>query len=315
MKLDPKHCLTALGGAAVLALLPQVTTTRQRVGVLTAEQLEILGHLSIVYLDDGQGGMAKTLRVEGVNLQIVNGLGATNGDPDAPTSTDPFFTVTNGLGNLIVGYNELSTVFPNDRTGSHNVVAGQHQSYSSFGGLITSRVNHLNAPYSTITGGTQNRTEWLCSSVNGGSQNVPSEYCSSVCGGVGNTPTARYSWIGGGEDNVASGERSAVSGGVANLASEEYASVSGGKDNVASGTWAWIGGGLDNQASGNASSVSGGTDNVASEFLSSVGGGRANTADGYASSVSGGLARTISVRNTSGVLQDDWIGGSLWEDD
>ena len=38
-------------------------------------------HLSLVDVDDGQGKKVRTLRITGVNVQIVNGLGATNGNP------------------------------------------------------------------------------------------------------------------------------------------------------------------------------------------------------------------------------------------
>src|SRR4029453_13096922 len=62
-------------------------------------------------------GAANEVVISGANLRIVNGLGATD--------------TTNGVGNLIVGYNELrqpgACVPPpciNERTGSHNVVVG-----------------------------------------------------------------------------------------------------------------------------------------------------------------------------------------------
>jgi hypothetical protein len=58
--------------------------------------------------------------VTGANLRIVNGLGTTE--------------TTNGLGNLIVGYNELRSGGRNTRTGSHNVVVGEGNNFSSFGG-------------------------------------------------------------------------------------------------------------------------------------------------------------------------------------
>src|SRR5262245_38402709 len=61
---------------------------------------------------------------DGVNVHIRNGLGATNGSPQNPSSTDPGVVRTNGLGNLIVGYNELRGAEGggDTRTGSHNVV-------------------------------------------------------------------------------------------------------------------------------------------------------------------------------------------------
>src|SRR5262245_20744675 len=77
---------------------------------LTPEQSEILSHMSIVYLDDGQGGQAKTIRITGVNVQVVNGLGATE--------------TTNGVGNLVIGYNEPGNALGDSRVGSHNVCIG-----------------------------------------------------------------------------------------------------------------------------------------------------------------------------------------------
>ena len=52
---------------------------------------------------DGMGGFVRTAQISGINVQIVNGLGATNEYPDDPND---FFinSVTNGVGNLIVGY-------------------------------------------------------------------------------------------------------------------------------------------------------------------------------------------------------------------
>ena len=91
--------------------------------MLTSEQLEILGHMDIVYLDDGQGGLTKTIEIHGVNVRIVDGSGTTDGTPT-------------GLGNLIVGYNELRGS-DDDRTGSHNMVAGTEHNYTRVGGLVT----------------------------------------------------------------------------------------------------------------------------------------------------------------------------------
>ncbi len=63
-----------------------------------------LKYMSVVHLDDGTGNLVPTIRIEGANLQLVNGLHATNGYPTDADSTDPSLTVTNSVGNLIVGY-------------------------------------------------------------------------------------------------------------------------------------------------------------------------------------------------------------------
>ena len=76
-------------------------------------------------------------------------LGATNGYPSDPTSVDSGLVQTNGLGNLIIGYNELGNPFGDDRTGSHNVVFGQDNSYESFGGLVGSLNNTIAAPFAS----------------------------------------------------------------------------------------------------------------------------------------------------------------------
>ena len=56
--------------------------------------------------------------VAGANLHIVNGLRATNGNPLDPDAVSPFLTNTNGLGNLIIGYNEAVGGFGDNRDGS-----------------------------------------------------------------------------------------------------------------------------------------------------------------------------------------------------
>ena len=96
--------------------------------------MKLLPHMSVVEQDNLDGTTSTTMLFSGVNVQIVNGLGATNGNEANPTSLTPDGTSVNGLGNLIVGYNEGDdTMF---RTGSHNVIVGFQQSYSSFSGLV-----------------------------------------------------------------------------------------------------------------------------------------------------------------------------------
>jgi hypothetical protein len=66
----------------------------------------------------GVGRTGNDITFRGVNVHVVNGTGTTDG-------------TVNGLGNLIVGYNELRST-PNDRTGSHNIVVGPRHNYSSY---------------------------------------------------------------------------------------------------------------------------------------------------------------------------------------
>ncbi len=181
----------------------QGTVTPQQLFTLTAEQAEILSHQSIVFLDDGQGGTVKTLRISGINVQIVNGLEATNGNSTDPDSIDPSETQTNGLGNLIVGYNELGNPNGDDRTGSHNMVVGHGNSFTSFGGWVGPRDNTVSGPFASVTGGQRNTATGLSASVSGGMGNDASGNDSSVSGGNARTARGDDDWAAGSlfEDN------------------------------------------------------------------------------------------------------------------
>jgi len=163
--------LAALATVTSVHLTQGPSRSARPLPLLTPEQQEILSHLSLVHLPDGQGGTVKTIRVTGVNLQLVNGLGATNGYPLDPASQDPMLTQENGAGNLIVGYNEPGNGSGDERTGSHNLVVGANHSYLSHGGVLLGYRNRSLAPYSTVTGGAANQVEGIFSSISGGQSN------------------------------------------------------------------------------------------------------------------------------------------------
>jgi hypothetical protein len=240
------------------------------------------------------GSTNNELVITGANLRIVNGLGNTD--------------TTNGLGNLIVGYNEPRTdpTFPPDvRTGSHNVVVGRQHNFSSFGGLVVAQFNEISGPWASVSGGQHNTASSLNASVSGGVFGTASGESASVSGGNGNTASGVASWVSGGQFNTAGGNFfSSVSGGALNTASGDNASVCGGGGNTASGNGASVCGGGDSTASGDGASVSGGQFNTASGLNSSVSGGEHNTASGDFSSVSGG-------KNRSAPGTDNWAAGAL----
>lgn len=273
-------CLASSGLGALLLALAQSPEAQTSPSIspgpagLTAEQLEILGHLSIVYRDDGLGGTKKTLRVTGIDVQVVNGLGATNGLPTNPESVDPNLIVTNGVGNLIIGYNEEVSNSGLGRAGSHNLIVGFDNCYSSIGSLVSSYSNQVSGPFANITGGTSNRASGFCSSVSAG------------------------------ELNHASGDYASVSAGFNNLASGSRSTVSGGMNGWAYGLGSSVSGGFINRADGYASAVSGGGANLATGQFSSVSGGGANTAQAFYSTVSGGRSR-------SAIGTYSWVGGAL----
>jgi len=181
-----------------------------------------------------------------------------NGDPAARTDT------VNGLGNLIVGYDEDELTFPfghssSVKTGSHNIVVGAGHTYSSYSGLIAGMMNHATGAEATVSGGFGNTASGLDTSVSGGSFNTASGDFSSVSGGLGNDATADDATVAGGHTNTASGEDASVAGGGWNIASGEAASVSGGQFNIAAGAQSTVGGGVEHTASGDSNWVAGGT--------------------------------------------------------
>jgi hypothetical protein len=219
--------------------------------------------------------------VTGANLHVVNGTGATDG-------------ITNGLGNVIIGYNEtrVGSQEVNDRSGSHMLVVGKWNNYSSFGGIVVGVWNSTSGSFASVSGGGGNRASGWCASVSGGDQNVASGSCSSVSGGSNSNASGDYASISGGWMNESIGDYSSVSGGGRNVASGEGASVSGGRSNVARGTGAAVSGGFSNESSG---------------YFSSVNGGHSNVASGEGASVSGG-------RNRQATRDYNWRAGDLFQE-
>lgn len=193
---------------------------------LSAEELETLREIlpCTKFVASGIDGKP-TIQFSGCNVQIVNGEGKT--------------ASTNGEGNLVIGYDES----PGEQTGSHNLILGEGQRFTSYGGIDAGQRDTISAPFASVTGG---------------DGNTASSAYASVTGGNANTASGERSWVGGGVLNAAAGGYASVGGGFVNTASGEFASVSGGSQNAASGFISWIGGGFVNKAKGRYSSIFGG---------------------------------------------------------
>jgi hypothetical protein len=231
--------LTCSGDCA--ALDPRVTdledalastqTSLAEVQDLLAETTEALADVQALL-----AGVSRTdtaLVISGANLQVVDGSSATAGP-------------VNGLGNVIIGYNERS--FGQGRTGSHNLIVGEEHAYTSFGGIV---------------GGERNTISNRAASVVGGKLNVASGLNSSVCGGSENSASGQFASVGGGFANASSGQNAAISGGCENAATNTYSAISGGQAGVASGFWSSVTGGFTNKATASHSAVSGGSTHTA----------------------------------------------------
>jgi hypothetical protein len=259
-----------------------------------AEQEKLLSILPYLkYVASGVGGKP-TIQVSGANLQILSGSGSTKG-------------TVNGAGNLVIGYDE-NKEGKHAQTGSHNLILGEQQTFTSYGGLDAGLEDTISGPFATVTGGEKKNPRGRAAKCG-----------ASLSGGKFNTASGEWSWIGGGAANNATGGYDSVSGGYGNTAESHYglASILGGYLNTASGSEAvvdggafnkatsghsWIGGGEENSSSGQGASVSGGQQNTASGAWASVGGGQENTASGPRASVSGG-ERNRATSSWS------WVGG------
>jgi hypothetical protein len=161
-----------------------------------------------------------TALFRGVNVQIVNGMGDTQ--------------TVNGTGNLIVGYNRPSaTSFicslgitdaasgclanggvwaQSHKSGSHNIIGGDFNSYSSWGGLVLGMENAISAPYTAVLAGARNRAGGAFASIAGGSFNTASGISSSVSAGTENHATGEFATVGGGVQRTAPGRNDWTAG-------------------------------------------------------------------------------------------------------
>lgn len=240
------------------------TLTNQMAAVQGSSVMELAAYLDMIDVPEPSNPAItyRTARFDGINVQIVDGTYNTGS--------------RNGLGNLIVGYNGADPTWPpfcskgshndqiacegdggtwaaNQRTGSHNIIIGDVNSYTSYGGFVMGVYNIITGQFASVSGGWGNTASGDMSSVSGGEYNRASGYSSSVGGGKSNTATGTYSSVGGGESNMAFGTYSSVSGGEGNTANGYASSVSGGGANSASGSYSSVSGGRYNDASGEGS--------------------------------------------------------------
>jgi len=222
--------------------------TRDSVSALKSRVSKIETDLaSILTVLKGVKRTGNELFFDSVNVNIRNGLGSTG--------------TMNALGNLVVGYNELRTS-GNVRTGSHAVVLGAQQNWSSYGNLVTGAgntasgihavahgfTNIASGPYATVSAGRYDTASAAYSSVSGGAYNGANGTDASILGGYANSVSGSHSTIAGGNLNVVSGDNSAILSGNRNKVTAHWASISGGGSNTASANGTSILGGGNNTA-------------------------------------------------------------------
>ena len=109
-------CGLGLAAVAIGLLLSQTQSAASRQGGIPERVAALEAKTRFI------STVGTEMSITGANLHILNGTGQTE--------------TTNGLGNLIVGYNELRETGKNPRTGSHNLIVGNRNDYLSFGGVV-----------------------------------------------------------------------------------------------------------------------------------------------------------------------------------
>ncbi len=162
-----------------------------------------------------------SLVVEDVNLHVRSGAGATD-------------ATVNGRGNLIVGYDEVGG--SSDKSGSHNIVFGRGNSYTSYGGLVGGTNNDVHGNYSSVLAGSSNEVTGSRSAIVSGSSNTVESDRSAIVSGSSGTVDSNTAAILAGYNNEASGTWSAIVAGSNNTTTGMDSVVVGGSNNEATGS-------------------------------------------------------------------------------
>jgi hypothetical protein len=169
--------------------------------------------------DNGLNG--PNIYITGANLHIVSGAGSTNTTNNG---------AARGLGNLIIGYNEIvpgTSLPPNARTGTHNLVVGRFNQFTddTSGNIIGGEQNiAVGNGYGNILGGQVNQATGAGTFVVG-QLNVANGQDTSILGGFDNQANDSQSVICGGRFNQSWGLENVIVGGSGNI---ENRSTSGG---------------------------------------------------------------------------------------
>jgi hypothetical protein len=183
-------------------LAERVAELEAQVDVLAAALQEAQEILQFVHVEteEVKGLAGPHWIIEGANVHVRSGRGNTFDDCGFREPNFPNCESLTGLGNLIVGYNEIRrhrSGVPDRRTGSHNLVVGVFHAYTSFGGFVAGEENAVTGAAVSVSGGTDNEARGQYSSVSGGHGHVASGAASSVSGGDTREAPDDFNWAAG----------------------------------------------------------------------------------------------------------------------
>lgn len=150
--------------AALAAANADISTMKVSVAALDTKAADIIPglgkYLKVDTTNELNGVIGPHILFSGVNVHVRNGSGVTDNN-NAPYQ---------GLGNLVVGYNEFLPGV--SRNGSHNLVGGGMNSFSSVGGMVFGFQNAISGQYASVLGGNVNTAMGPRSTVYGGWNNM-----------------------------------------------------------------------------------------------------------------------------------------------
>jgi hypothetical protein len=166
--------------ASVVALREEVTNLRNALAEMAKNEAALLlvinNRLNTLETSPPSSGstnpalteLAKYVKVEPGTINGLTGPHVIFHHANVHVESGTAPTAVPGLGNLIVGYNEMPTIQGWSRAGSHNLIVGPSHSFSSTAGAVFGISNVISAEHATILGGNQNRAGGASSSILGG---------------------------------------------------------------------------------------------------------------------------------------------------
>jgi hypothetical protein len=195
-------------------LQKQVAALQKTVTTLQANKALELAPFVTVDANPENGVRGPHITFTGANIHIVDGGWQTKSGT--------------GLGNLIIGYNEILPGQPfvaGYRGGSHSIVVGPYHKFASGGSsnVLVGESNEADS-YGQLVAGSDNIATYQAadSSILGGSYNSVQWFGSVVVGGETNGTFAEFSTVVGGYNNKESGAYSVIIGQSSHVDSLEY---------------------------------------------------------------------------------------------
>ena len=153
-------------GATIAALSTKLTADEATIAALQNSNVMALNpYLSVTAVGPSgavNGVIGPNIVFKGANLQIKS-----------PTSESD----TSGTGNLIVGWDDNPYSPPSGyRSGSNNLVCGDNQTFTSWGGFVAGLDNKAFAPGASVSGGDANTASGGYASVSGGQSLTESHF-------------------------------------------------------------------------------------------------------------------------------------------